>query len=129
MKPSTKYGLLSVAALGVVSLVHFARGMDIDGPQLYRYALGVLPNTAAAVALPFAFLSIWSDQNPLGAYPTTRRWFIAAGIVSAIGLIAWEFLQPSRGRVFDPHDIGATILGIGLAWLLFHAFTPNRRAT
>ena len=128
MKPSVRYGLVGVGALGVVSLVHFARGLGIDGPQFYRYALGVLPNTAAAVALPFAFMGIWSHQNPLGTYSATKRWFIAAGLVSAIGLVAWEFLQPSRGRVFDPHDIGATIIGIGLAWFLFYAFTPNRRA-
>jgi hypothetical protein len=117
-----------MAGLGVVSLVHYARSLGIEGPQLYRYALGVLPNTAAAVALPFAFISIWSDQNPGSTYSSTRRWFGLASVVSLLGLIAWEFLQPSRGRIFDLHDIAATIIGIGLAWLIFQVVTPNRSA-
>ncbi|QSX79576.1 hypothetical protein [Agrilutibacter solisilvae] len=127
MKPSTKYGMLAVASLGVVSLVHQARSAHLDGPQIYHYVLGVLPNVAAAVALPFAFMSVWCGQNPVGTYPATRRWFFAASIVSAVGLVVWEFLQPIRGRIYDPHDIGATIVGLGLAGLVFHASTPDRR--
>ena len=46
------------------------------------------------------------------------------------GLIAWEFMQQSSSSlVFDPHDIGATIIGLFMAWLLFVVLTPLSNAT
>lgn len=42
------------------------------------------------------------------------------------GLVAWEVIQRSSDRlVFDPHDIGATIVGLIVAGLLFAAITPR----
>jgi hypothetical protein len=44
--------------------------------------------------------------------------FLAA--ITGIGLVAWEYLQrSSRTLVFDYHDIGATIAGLAVAWLIF----------
>ena len=48
---------------------------------------------------------------------------------SGIGLIAWELMQlTSSALVFDIHDIGATMVGLGLGWFLFAHLTPGASA-
>lgn len=126
MKGSTRYGLVGIGALGVLSLVHWGRKAQYDGAEIVLYLMGALPNVAAAIAIPFVLLSIWADQNPSATYAAARRCFVVVALVAAVALIAWEFMQPSsRTLVFDPHDIGATILGLGVGWFLFALLTPK----
>jgi glycopeptide antibiotics resistance protein len=88
--------------------------------------MGVLPNVAAAIAIPFVLLSIWADQNQNASYADARRSFVVVMLAAGAGLIAWEFIQQSsRTLVYDTHDIGATILGLGLGYLLFTLTTPQ----
>jgi len=126
MKVSTRYGLVGIGALGALSLVQWGRKLQYDGAEIVLYLMGVLPNVAAAIAIPFVLLSIWADQNPSATYAAARRRFVVVALVAAVALIAWEFLQPSsRTLVFDPHDIGATILGLGVGYFLFTLVTPE----
>ena len=131
MKLSMRYGLVGIGALGALSLVHWGRKLQYGGLAVAEYLMGVLPNVAAAIAIPFVLLSIWADQKPNASYATSRQTFVVLTLFSGVGLIAWGLVQQSsRTLVFDLHDIGATILGLGLGWLLFILLTPvdNARA-
>lgn len=126
MKLSTRYGLVGIGALGALSLVHWGRKLPYDGAEITLYLMGVLPNVAAAIAIPFVLLSIWADQNQSATYAAACRGFAIVTLVAGAGLIAWEFIQQSsRILVFDPHDIGATIVGLGVGWILFALVTPK----
>ena len=126
MKLSLRYGLVGIGALSVLSLGHWVRAHTGGGPDAYLYVLGVLPNVAAAVAIVFVLLSIWADQTPSATYSAARRWFAGTALVTGAGLVAWEFVQQtSRRLVFDPHDLGATAVGLGLAAVLFALVTPT----
>lgn len=126
MTPSMRYGLVGIGALGALSLVHWGRKLHFQAPEIVAYLMGVLPNVAAAVAVPFVLLSIWADQKPGASYQAARLTFTILTLVAGVGLIAWEFIQQSsRSLVFDSHDIAATICGLGLAWLLFVLLTPR----
>jgi hypothetical protein len=130
MKLSTRYGLVGIGALGALSLVHWVRRVQDEAPEIVLHLIGVLPNVAAAIAIPFVLLSIWADQKPAATYQAARRSFVILALVAGIGLIAWEFIQQtSRSLVFDYHDIAATILGLVVAWLLFVLLTPRASAT
>lgn len=130
MKLSTRYGLVGIGALGALSLVHWGRELQYEAPAIVLYLMGVLPNVAAAIAIPFVFLSIWADQKPAATYQAARRSFVVLTLVAGVGLIAWEFMQQSsRSLFFDYHDIAATIFGLVVAWLLFVLLTPRANAT
>jgi hypothetical protein len=58
VKPSTRYGVVGISALGLLSLVHWGRRSQYDGPEIVMYLMGVMPNVAAAIAIPFVLLSI-----------------------------------------------------------------------
>lgn len=90
------------------------------------YLLGVLPNLAAALAITFVLLSIWADHDKTLSFTALRRRFVVSASISGLGLLGWELVQRTSDRfVFDPHDIGATAIGIGLAGFLFYSLTPR----
>ena len=125
MKLATRYALVGIGALGVLSLVGLARSAHYRGAEIVNYLIGVLPSVAASLAIPFILLGIWADQRPAASFVTTRRAFVVVLLDTGIGLIAWEFIQlTSRGLVFDPHDLAATVVGLGLAGILFTLITP-----
>ena len=126
MASSTRYALVGIGALGVLSLVSWARRVRFNGAETVMYVIGVLPNVAAAIAIPFVLLGIWADQKPSASYAGTRRAFNMVLVGTGVGLVAWEFVQlTSRGLVFDPHDLVATFIGLGLAGILFTLVTPR----
>ena len=127
MRLSTRYGLVGIGALCLLSLVHCLRDITAGRPIAADYLLGVTPNVAAAIAITFVLLSIWADQNPDATPAAATRPFLFCASISGLGLLGWEFLQKTSNRfVFDPHDVGATMIGIGMAILLFHSLTPGR---
>jgi len=130
MQLSTRYGLVGIGALGALSLVHWGRKLQFEAPEIVLYSMGVLPNVAAAIAIPFVLLGIWADQKPVATYQAARRRMAVLTLVAGIGLIAWEYMQQSSGSlVFDYHDIAATIFGLAVAWLLFVLLTPRASTT
>ena len=129
MQLSTRYGLVGIGALGALSLVHWGRKLQFEAPEIILYLMGVLPNVAAAIAIPFVLLGIWADQKPVATYQAARRRMAVLTLVAGIGLIAWEYMQQSSGSlVFDYHDIAATIFGLAVAWVLFVLLTPRASA-
>lgn len=129
MTRSTRFGLAGIGALALLSLVHWLRGRPVPDEAIQTYLLGVLPNLAAAIAITFVLLSIWADQNKEAPYAEARRRFAAFAAISAAGLVAWEIVQRTSARfVFDPHDVGATLVGTGVAFLIFRAITPRETA-
>lgn len=116
--------------MGALSLVHWGRTLQYDAPEIVFYLMGVLPNVAAAIAIPFVLLSIWADQKPTATYQAARRTFAILTLVAVVGLIAWELMQQSSlSLFFDYHDIAATIFGLVVSWLLFVLLTPRANVT
>lgn len=82
--------------------------------------LGVLPNAAAAVAIPFVLTGMWAEVARTDDPVSCRRAFYALLVCSTAALVIWEFVQQGSGSlVFDRHDIGATIAGSVAALGLF----------
>jgi len=125
MKLPTRIALIGLGALGLLSSVHWARSQQFDGPPLLLYLLGVLPNVAAAIAIPYVVLSIWVDQAPTDSFSVVQKRHLMLTGFSSVGLIAWEFGQQlSRGLYFDPDDIVATIIGMVLGLMFFRWIKP-----
>ena len=130
MKLSTRYALVAISALAILSLVHYGRTSQYDGAELVIYLMGVLPNVAAAIAIPFVSLSIWADQKQRLSYAAARRIFVASTLLAGVGLIGWELLQlSSRNLVYDTNDIAATLVGLGMGSLFFMLLTPKDAMT
>lgn len=125
MRLSTRYGLVAIAALALLTAVDGLRGSAIAFPPFARMLLGAGPNFAAAIAIAFVGLCIWVESLP-GPRPPLRVRFIICLTVGGLGLVAWEFVQrSSRSLVFDPGDLIATALGCALAAAVFAAITPR----
>ena len=119
MKMSLRYTLVGLGALATLSFVGWLREIHFDGGEVASFLIGVLPNVAAAIAIPYVLLGIWIERN------YTRLALFAGG-----GLIAWEFLQQSSRRlVFDFNDLGATLVGLLIGWLIFKRLTTQADTT
>lgn len=126
MHLSTRYGLMGIGALALLTTVHQLRKMTSVRSPAGDYLTGVLPNFAAAIAITFVLLSIWADQNRDAFFASIKRPFVMCSATSLLGLLAWEVFQRTSDRfVFDWNDIGATIIGIAVAWLSFYTITPK----
>ncbi len=76
-----------------------------------KYLLGVAPNFFPGIGLPAMFVIL------IAQFKQTSKWLNAykhftSNIISAIGLISWEFLQSltTKGH-FDWHDVLWTLIG------------------
>lgn len=126
MKLATRYGLAGIGGLALLSFGHWLREIGAIVGQPGKYLLGVLPNFAAAIAIAFVLLSIWTDRDEPLTFPVACHRFLVCATMSGFGLAAWEFVQLTGDRlVFDPHDISATGIGLCAAGLLFLALTPR----
>jgi short-subunit dehydrogenase len=127
MQASTRYGLVGIGALALLSIVQWIRSKHFPMAPWGKYLLGVGPNFAAAIAISFVGLSIWASQKGLNEDVLAVRYrFIICASISLIGLVGWEFIQGINHRlVFDPQDILATFVGIGMAAVLFSVVTPR----
>ncbi len=128
MRSSTRFGLLGIGGLALLAAVHQLREMDLPQPPIGSFALGVLPNFAAAIAITFVLLSIWLDQRPDAGAALVRTSFLTCALISGAGLVGWEFFQMSSNRlVFDPADLIATAAGIVICCLMFWAISRSAR--
>ena len=124
-KQSTRYGLVGIAALALLSCVHWIRGLSGELVPVLAYLVGVLPNVVAAIAIPFVFMGIIADQKKDAPPTTIQRWFYASVITSCFGLLGWELIQRTSDRlIFDLNDLLATVVGSMIACAIFFAITP-----
>jgi hypothetical protein len=120
MTHATKHALTGMAALAVLSLGHWARANSGFSSPVATFILGVLPNVAAAVAIPFITAGALADMRKDRQVPIDRRTFTMLNLASVAGLVAWEFVQ--RGSLslrFDPADLVATLVGAAVAQWVF----------
>lgn len=117
MTIASRAGVTGICALAALSAVHWLRD-DVGGwgaPSVV-YALGVLPNLTAAVAIPYVLLGIWADRTKAGDPAAAFRMLVALALFGAAGLLVWELIQRrSSTLVFDLHDVGATVIGAATA--------------
>ncbi len=126
MKRSTCYGLVAIAALALLSGVHWVRDWHLQLEPFGKYLVGVTPNFAAAIAITFVPLSIWADHDRNTDFVSARRWLFIFAAISGSGLVGWELVQKTSHRfVFDLGDLVATFAGIAAAVLLFYLVTPR----
>ncbi|WP_408590783.1 hypothetical protein [Novosphingobium sp.] len=127
MRLSTRYGLVGMAALALLSSVHWVRDNHWHFGPVGTYLRGVAPNFAAAIAISFVLLSIWTDRQRDDGFVALRLRFLVCAAISGAGLCGWEFVQMLNNRlVFDTQDLVATLVGIAVSAGLFHAITPRR---
>lgn len=125
-KQSTRYGLVGIAALALLSGVHWIRGLSGELVPVAAYLVGVLPNMVAAIVIPFVFMGIVADQKKDGPPTTIQRWFYVSVITSCFGLLGWELIQRTSDRlIFDLNDLLATVVGSMIACAIFFAITPT----
>lgn len=126
MKLSTRYGLVGLGGLALLTGGHWMREGSSDGAPALMYILGVLPNIAAAIAIPFVFMGIFTDQKKDASLRSIRNWFFASVFISCAGLFCWGFIQRTGDRlVFDIDDLIATVLGSFLSLVIFAAITKK----
>lgn len=126
VKLSTRYGLVAIGALALLSIGHSVRDLRLKFDPVGEYLLGVMPNIVAAIAISFVLLSIWVAQTRIVNFASVRPWFFAFATISGLGLVGWELAQKtSEGLVYDANDLLATLVGVGIAILLFYMTTPR----
>jgi putative flippase GtrA len=126
VQQSIRYGLVSIAALALLSAIQWIREQHLHLDPVGQYLVGVAPNFAAAIAINFVLLSIWADQRRDPGFAAARRRFLICAAISGIGLFGWEFFQMTSKRlVFDTQDLLATAVGICVGMIAFYAITPK----
>jgi len=121
--------MVGLAALALLTLVGWVRQNHLVGGPFLSFLIGVLPNVAAAIAIPYVILGAWIEQRAGMSVAVVRRNFNRLSLGAGGGLILWEFLQQSSRRlVFDVNDLGATLGGLLLGWLIFNWLTPRNSA-
>ena len=115
-----RLSITGMAGLAALSATHWMRDNVLDPSPALAFVLGVLPNLAAAFAMPLilASLVLLSWHTPDTA--KIRRTCVWVLLFTASGLCGWEFVQARSNRfVFDTNDLVATGLGSLLAYLAF----------
>ncbi len=126
---SQKLVLSGMVGLALLSGTHQLRETLPAPERLVRYVLDIMPNFAAAIALPLVLAGL--VPRIAGARETgkARRDFGGLLAFTTSGLVAWEFLQRgSRTLVFDVHDLIATVVGAATAFLAFATLLAQREA-
>ncbi|MCX5801149.1 MAG: hypothetical protein NTX17_07175 [Candidatus Eisenbacteria bacterium] len=112
-----------LGAMLAILAVHVVRPYFLGSSGVPRFVLGVLPNAAAALALPFLPMVIrrgeWLGRR-------TLRGFTAVAVLVFMLLLVWEMIQQTVwGIRFDPFDIAASASGAVIA-IAIHAGSSSR---
>lgn len=126
VRTSLRFALAGMAGLACLSLTHWARGHYAAFGPTVQYALGILPNLAAAFAMPLILTSFLATDRTGAERAVSPRQFGFVAAFTCSGLVAWEFCQISRPPFrFDGDDIVATCVGTMLAALVFRRLRPS----
>jgi hypothetical protein len=106
--------------LAVLSATHWLRENTSGSGPVCSLLLGVMPNLAAAFAMPLILASFSPHTARTPATKYSRLRFSWVLLFTTLGLCGWELMQARSNRfVFDVYDILATGLGSALAYLAF----------
>jgi len=112
--------ITGMGGLAVLSATHWMRDNISDPAPVLAFALGVMPNLAAAFAMPLILASFVPLISRDPSSVSSRRRYLWILLFTAFGLCGWELIQKLNYRfVFDVYDILATGLGSFLAHLAF----------
>lgn len=128
MTLATRCGMVGIGALAILSLAQWVRGGTFESTPILAYVLGVLPNLAAAVAIPFVSMAGWLEVYRLADPGRHQRTFLLWVAFGTVGLVIWELVQRGGNLVFDPHDIAATMVGAVAAFVIFQMVAPGALA-
>lgn len=84
MKLSTRFGLVGLGGLALLSAVQWARQQHRQHGAVLTYLIGVGPNFAAAIAITFVVLAAWLDMRPVADAAAVGRRFRISAAVSAL---------------------------------------------
>ena len=122
MKLELPYRLSATGMIGLAALsaTHWLReNPSAPGPFL-SFVLGVMPNLAAAFAMPLILASFSPHTSRSPITKRSRLRYACLLLFTTLGLCGWELLQTRSNRfVFDVNDILATGIGSTLAYLAF----------
>jgi hypothetical protein len=126
MKVELPYRLSATGMIGLAALsaTHWLRENVSDAGPVLAFVLGVMPNLAAAFAMPLILASFFSHTSRIRSTKNSRLHYLWALSFTTLGLCGWELIQTQSDRfVFDVFDILATGLGSTLAYfaLCWHA--------
>lgn len=114
-----------LAVTGIIGLValsatHSLREKVSDPGPVLAFALGVMPNVAAAFAMPLILSSFTPRTSQSPITEASRRSYFRVLVFTTLGLWGWEIIQTQSDRfVFDLYDILATGFGSILAYVAF----------
>ena len=116
-------GIIGLAAL---SATHWLRENVSDPGPVLSFVLGVMPNLAAAFAMPLILASFKPRTSHAPMTKVSRFTYFWVLSFTTLGLCGWELIQTRSDRfVFDIYDLLATGFGSILAYFAFawHART------
>lgn len=112
----------------MLSAGQWLRSVGFGGDWPYvRSLLGILPNFAAAIAIPVVVLAVLVEAAPGLRGDRASRAFAGLVVLSLAALVAWEVVQRRSDRlVFDPYDLLASAAGSAVALCLFRWVSSGR---
>jgi hypothetical protein len=115
-----RLSITGIVGLAALSGTHWMRA-NISGPApVLGFALGVMPNLAAAFAMPLILASFLPRTSSIPVTVSSSRMYLWVLLFTTCGLCGWELVQTRSDRfVFDAYDILATGVGSLLAYLAF----------
>jgi hypothetical protein len=133
MKLELPYRLSATGMIGLAALsaTHWLRDNPSAAGPAFSIVLGVMPNLAAALAMPLILASFSPHTSRAPVTKNSRLRYVWLLLFTTLGLCAWELVQKRSDRfVFDVYDILATGLGSALAYFAFswHARKTQRSA-
>jgi glycopeptide antibiotics resistance protein len=112
--------------LAVLSATHWLRENTSVPAPAFSFVLGIMPNLAAAFAMPLILASFSPHTSRKPITKSSRHRYSRVLLFTTLGLCGWELIQTRSNRfVFDVYDILATGFGSALAYFAFcwHART------
>jgi len=126
VKLPIRLSLAGMAGLALLSATHWARGAFPHPSSAVAFALGVMPNFAASLAMPLVLASMLPSVSAEPPTPLAKRQFLLLLLFTTVGLCAWELVQTQSARfVFDVNDIAATVIGAAFALIIYLIATPS----
>lgn len=121
-------------ALFAVCTISFSLIQDLIRPAyagndpFVLYLLGILPNFFPAVGLPALFIftiPYFISEESISKW-VGKKYHILAMMISAGGLLIWEFLQHfTPNGIFDWHDVLWTLIGTGCFYWIWKRYSAN----